>query len=353
MHGTRRGGGNYGSPASSVGQRRPGAASRAMPAPTQHPLPHKPFVPSSQQPKQNIQQIVQEPKIPPPVEKPVEQKPEPKEEIMEISPVNESTENGAKPKPHWMKGKISKAEKVKRRNRRLKKILQPKNALMIINEIVGNVTYDVSEEQTPFNLGGVGSVGFKATVAVDGQVHEGCGKNKLAAKTAAAESAIKHLVLTKLSQPETKEAVDNDGDEKMEPEESQQEEDVSYCHLASFALFKLFSTWDEGGKILSRSTSQTNLASEIKSPSELRPSKKMPESPELMNPVMLLNQMYPGAVYEEVCKTGVPPKVVFTMKCSINGQSFIGNGSNKKAARKDAAFQACKVLLQVQYPENE
>lgn len=60
---------------------------------------------------------------------------------------------------------------------------------------------------------------------------------------------------------------------------------------------------------------------------EKKPAKKLPENASLMNPIMLLNQMHPHAVYEEIAKSGNPPHVQFTIKCTIGGDAFLGTGN--------------------------
>lgn len=101
--------------------------------------------------------------------------------------------------------------------------------------------------------------------------------------------------------------------------------------MASFALHKLFSTWDESGDMTERlvmgsATLATIEGRERAVPLENKPAKKMPPNPEKMNPVMLLNQMVPHAVFEELSKAGNPPNVIYTYKCVISGRSFIGRG---------------------------
>lgn len=83
---------------------------------------------------------------------------------------------------------------MRRRNKRLVKFLQPKNSVMVLNEMVGNSTYTLSENTEQANNG----LQFKASVFVDGIEHYGYGKSKMAAKAAAAETAIRYLVLKKL-----------------------------------------------------------------------------------------------------------------------------------------------------------
>lgn len=82
---------------------------------------------------------------------------------------------------------------MRRRNKRLVKFLQPKNAVMVLNEMIGNSTYTLSENTDEMN-----GCQFKASVFVDGIEHDGYGKSKMGAKASAAETAIKYLVFKKL-----------------------------------------------------------------------------------------------------------------------------------------------------------
>uniref|UniRef100_A0A1Y1MGD1 DRBM domain-containing protein n=1 Tax=Photinus pyralis TaxID=7054 RepID=A0A1Y1MGD1_PHOPY len=156
-------------------------------------------------------------------------------------------EGQPKEKPAWAKGggKINKKELRRRRNLRLRKMLQPKNALMVLNELVGSTVYDVVEAPDLFS----GAV-FRCTVKVDGIDHVGLGKSKPSAKNAAAETALKYLVLSKVNKapvadtppapvPETSET-----EIKMEIDENSEE--LSWSHVACYALHKLLSSWDEG-----------------------------------------------------------------------------------------------------------
>lgn len=59
---------------------------------------------------------------------------------------------------------------MRRRNQRLRRLLLPKNALMVLNELVGN---------TPFNVieGDAASEGnFKCCVVINGKEHVGIGE---------------------------------------------------------------------------------------------------------------------------------------------------------------------------------
>ncbi|KAB0793579.1 hypothetical protein PPYR_13199 [Photinus pyralis] len=269
-------------------------------------------------------------------------------------------EGQPKEKPAWAKGggKINKKELRRRRNLRLRKMLQPKNALMVLNELVGSTVYDVVEAPDLFS----GAV-FRCTVKVDGIDHVGLGKSKPSAKNAAAETALKYLVLSKVNKapvadtppapvPETSET-----EIKMEIDENSEE--LSWSHVACYALHKLLSSWDEGvGVNLAEKVSQAGNNSFTGNDStdsrkgkaiEKKPAKKLPENAHEMNPVMLLNQMVPHAVYEEVSKEGNPPNVNFNVKCTIGNDVFYGTATTKKGARKICAFAACRQVLGIQY----
>lgn len=80
------------------------------------------------------------------------------------------------------------------------------------------------------------------------------GKSKPTAKTAAAEAALKHMVLSKLKTAPNLEAaiasgIDADGDIKMEVETDDLQNGISWSHIACYALHKLLNSWDEGCNI--------------------------------------------------------------------------------------------------------
>lgn len=60
---------------------------------------------------------------------------------------------------------------------------------------------------------------------------------------------------------------------------------------------------------------------------ENKPSKKMPENPEQMNPLMLLNHLRPNTKFEELGKSGNPPNCVFTFQCTLDDETFVGRGN--------------------------
>lgn len=70
-------------------------------------------------------------------------------------------------------GRINRAERAKRRNVRLRKLLQPKNALMIINELVGHVSFEIAETKTD-----AFDDMYRASVSVEGKEYAGVGEWK-------------------------------------------------------------------------------------------------------------------------------------------------------------------------------
>ncbi|XP_028138815.1 double-stranded RNA-specific editase 1 [Diabrotica virgifera virgifera] len=261
------------------------------------------------------------------------------DQSMDATNGSDSTE--VKKKPFWANktgSKVTKRERVRRRNVRLSKILQPKNAVMILNELVRNTSYTVDELSQKYD-----GNQFKATVLYEGIEHVGYGRSKINAKNTAAEAALKHYVKTnKLTEVKK----DDEGNEKMDvSEDDATQAPLPWQHVASFALYKLFSSWGEDLNV-----NQNQSIPSGEKLHENKPAKKMPENPDTINPLMLVNQMLPQAQFEEIGKTGNPPNVLFSFKCIVDGESFIGTGSNKKAAKKMAAFGACSKVLGIQYP---
>ncbi|XP_066246274.1 double-stranded RNA-specific editase Adar-like isoform X2 [Euwallacea similis] len=243
-------------------------------------------------------------------------------------------------------GKISKTEKVRRRNVRLSKILQPKNAIMILNELVKGCTYNVDELPVK-----VDSNQFRGTVLFDDQEFVGTGRTKSGAKNAAAEVALKHLVKNKQFLKKS----ENDEDQMEVDNEETEEQVMPWSHIASFAMYKLFCAWGEDPNIVTKipgGGEGLGAPAINNAPREPKPARKMPDNPQTMNPMMLMNQMLPGSVWNEVGKHGNPPNVSFTYQVTVGDKHYCGTGSSKKAAKKLAAFAACHDVLKVNYPSD-
>nr|CAD7577459.1 unnamed protein product [Timema californicum] len=299
-------------------------------------------------------------------------------------PVSETTmdadENSQEPKPRFKKKfpgyKVNKRVKRRRQNARLRKILQPKNAIMVLNELVSGVKFSFQEHSTALK-----QTTFIFNAEVNGKMYAGQGLSKLVAKQNAAESALKALLLEKIAQAseastkmETNElegggaapveekknppapGTDN-GDTASECEEGSiaegkpgaPEDEVPWGNLASFALYKLFVEWQQQGTPvpLTKPIAQTVTLGPKSNPPA--PMKKIPENPTERHPVMLLNQLRPGVVFNELSRVGTPPDVTFTLEVTVDGTSYTGSGKNKKDAKKEAAKAALSGALSINY----
>ncbi|XP_060522172.1 double-stranded RNA-specific editase Adar-like isoform X2 [Cylas formicarius] len=343
----------------------------------QRPQPQQQTVPpqayGNQQPPQqpNFQQIKVEPTTPVKPPTPVVPAPNPpapeNKDVDAMDTSGEGEDGKVKRRPIWARGiKISRKEKLRRRNLRLSKMLQPKNAVMILHELVKNTAYEVEELSCKID-----NNQYKATVMFEGETHVGLGRSKIQAKNAAAENALKYLVKNKqLKLTKSEEGTEGGGGgggrqddtteegEKMDIQTDEGSTVMPWQHVASFALFKLFSSWGEDPVLTSRVSQAQELLGGPKvavTPGErvdtiTKPAKKLPNKPEEINPLMLLNQMCPQAQFEELGKAGTPPNVTFTFQVTIDGQTFNGSGPNKKTAKRLAAYAACHSVLKISYP---
>ncbi|KAL3278648.1 hypothetical protein HHI36_016185 [Cryptolaemus montrouzieri] len=225
--------------------------------------------------------------------------------------------------------KLSKYEIQRRRNLKLSKILKPKSAMVILNEVLKNVTYNVEDYHSD------GVYMYRSTVEIDGVQHEGFGLKKGTAKNNCAEKVLKYLVKHK------KLVQQNPKDEAMDTSEEPNEGDMplAWQQFASFALYKLFASWGEDVSAIKEEPRPTK-----------KPSKKLPPNANLMNPLMLLNQMIPHAHFEELPNVFNGHYPTFKYKCTVDGQEFLGTGSSKKVAKRRTAFEVCKTVLGIEYP---
>ena len=56
-------------------------------------------------------------------------------------------------------------------------------------------------------------------------------------------------------------------------------------------------------------------------------------------------------MYNLINEQGNPPNTVFTMSVEVEERTFVGEGRNKKDAKKKAAAKALKELYQIEYPD--
>ncbi|RVE52866.1 hypothetical protein evm_002523 [Chilo suppressalis] len=301
--------------------------------------------PQYQQPAYNTQQF--QPPPPPPQPQPPQQYqrnvhtintqqqqfPKQLKEDMEMKaePVAEaggaSGEESGPPRPHWMKSKlpglkkISNREKRRRQNNHLRRLITPKNALMVLNEMLPPEQLASTLQQfTVEPADGVNQYyksqksSFCADLTLDGVNYKGYGENKIMARNAAAEQAIRDIIIKRMQKSITHDASSN-ADEgssqagagaegEAEGEKEKEEDPLPMIQLASYALHKLFSEWEyEGHKV------------SVDGPSS--------------------NSMHP----------------IFTMSVDVDGVTYIGKASSKKEARKSAARSACSAIFGVKFDE--
>lgn len=318
--------------------------------------------------------ILKDPTPPVVQAQPPPQQPEPKQEnddknndaSMDTS--EEGTEGGTPRRPKfrpWNKRgapgiKITRKMRKRRQNARLRNLLAPKNAMMVLHELHPELKMVISEQVNAAN-----QTAYTVEIEVEGKIFRGHGMSKMSAKQSASENALKAVLLEKLEQNNLKINPDNtlssegstnneggstdvvmkeegaapaEGEEGAPPRPGRRpvEDDVPWGSLASFALFKLFSEWQSQGFQLP--------------PSGLPPvfhksagAKKIPEDANKKHPVQLLNQIRPGSQYSE-SREGTPPNLTFKFTVVIDGQTFVGVGSNKKDAKKECAKHALEAL---------
>ncbi|XP_039753416.1 double-stranded RNA-specific editase 1-like isoform X2 [Pararge aegeria] len=291
----------------------------------------------------------------------------------------EQSDSAEDNRPPWMKArllgvkKISNKERRRRQNENLRKLLTPKSALMVLNEIMPK-----EQVSNQFHVENVGHSGhqyyrtnaaqsFCADLTLDGNSYKGYGETKLTARNAAAEQAVRDLILRKMARvllPEPAEPAEpaaggEAGAEAEAPDAEAEEETLPMIQLASFALHKLFSEWEyEGHRVPQLRTpnpSVSETASEAEAgaapPKAKAPKPRaLPDNAASMHPSMLLAYMRPQLEYRELgVQGGRPPHTLFTMGIDVDGTTYTGTASNKKEARKQAARAACTALFGVTF----
>jgi len=278
------------------------------------------------------------------------------DKIEDMDTTVDNASEGSKKIPGWMKigpdGKpIKRKPNLAKRNAMFRKHLQPKTAVMCLNELVSGLKYNTEP------LAPIGS--FSATVEVNGSTYRGYGSSKSLAKQAAAEAALVSFVKPPPA-ADDKDAVD----------------DTPWKTVASFALYKLFAEWSEGssGKpaapqvvtpaltggavpdlrnylsevqyqhAISKPTSNganTQPKQQKKTPT-LQPAKKIADEHKINNhPVMVLTQLCPSIKYNLEEHVGPNNAKSFTMSAEVEGNVYSADGPNSKKTK----FALAKVIL--------
>ncbi|XP_078047621.1 uncharacterized protein LOC144475524 [Augochlora pura] len=277
--------------------------------------------------------------------------------------------------PRWRRKvpgfRVNKRLKRLRLNQRLRKTLQPKNAIMVLNEMKAGVQFTFPETQ------GMPNSLYLVHAELDGKTYVGQGLSKPLARQNAAENALKALLLEKMTAASLKARIDAETDgminqltdsSNVSKDDSNEEgatpmdtnvdesDEIPWSSLASFALYKLFLEWHNQGT--SVPVSRPGLPSPVKGvKKEIAHVPKTPVQKELpsnatnIHPVMLLNQMRPGLTYVELNRVGNPPNTMFTLAVEIDGVEYAGTAKNKKDAKKIAAKSALLALYGLNYPE--
>ncbi|XP_068208868.1 double-stranded RNA-specific editase 1-like isoform X3 [Palaemon carinicauda] len=281
-------------------------------------------------------------------------------------------------KPGGVKVKRKKVPGAK--NLKIRRYVQPKNAVMCLNELRPGVVYATEQE------GGV-SQPFCVSVEVDNQKYRGFGTSKQLAKQAAAEAALISFVKPPVVAANAKEA--------------KEEDKTPWATLASFAIYKLFNDWRDGrvgmcpppaaqpyGTAVPPASAAEKeeaasaaafteaisahlggraphggplTAGGVVTPAEgvkqepvvpnaegkvPKPAKQVPENAAAMHPVMVLHQMKPGIQYE-ISQLNKDGKIYFEVTCTIDEQNFVGEGPNVKKAKFNLAKSAISGLYGV------
>jgi len=286
--------------------------------------------------------------------------------------------NGTK-KPFFPKkfGGIAKSKPLpaairkKRINFRLRKLLSPKSPLMVVNEMVGSVTYNFIDAPAGGGMApGIPHL-FTAQCVVDDQTFSGTGPSKQIAKNICAEHVIQYVVTKKCNENRNKPMVQEMAEPDVKPNDESIEDNAKptiedetpWLQLASLALFKLFNDWQAQGYVipaeLLKNPNDPNNPTNIPQqdvpmtsapPKAPKKPKEIPTNPTDRHPVQLLNELKGGVVFSVVGTTGVTPNIIFTMGCEVDGQQYQGVGRNKKDAKKHCAMEALKALYNIQYP---
>ncbi|CAN8014770.1 unnamed protein product, partial [Ixodes persulcatus] len=201
------------------------------------------------------------------------------------------------------------------------KMVQPKNALMQLNELKPGLKYSVESQEGPAH-----QPSFVVSVDVDGQTFTGRGQSKQLAKHAAAQAALKSFVHADFTSDEV-----------------EQEEGAG-----------IFSKFSSGAAAIAEfhrdQLKRFSADGEDDSPggASAKKASRAAEEADKKNPVMLLNELQPGLEYTLVAENAAVPTQRFTMAVTVaNGDVYEGCGSNKRLAKAAAARSALLKLYNI------
>ncbi|XP_058831764.1 double-stranded RNA-specific editase B2 isoform X2 [Topomyia yanbarensis] len=256
-------------------------------------------------------------------------------------------------------------ERKARQLRRLRKLLTPKNAVVALHELqgpgMGEFTINTNGQETT------------AEIVVNNVRYEATAPNKHQAKARASEKALRDLVIAQMAkarQNADKQPANGNGNaagnqegadgEDVEMTEVAENDDVPMLHLASYALYKLFSEWQDAGfeipaiKPSKPSVKLTESGTHPLAPKVPKTKADLPEDAATRHPTALLAFMRPQVPYEDLGSNNNndPAKREFSVGVTVDGERFIGKARSKKLARKEAAAIACRTLFDVAFVES-
>ncbi|XP_060858050.1 uncharacterized protein LOC132935493 isoform X2 [Metopolophium dirhodum] len=250
------------------------------------------------------------------------------------------------------KVKWSLKQKIDTKNRwkvQMRRLISPKNPIMIISEWFNGVPIKLQQHSIKNNV-----TGYTATLEIDGQMYTANHISKTQAKHKACENFLRIMMAKKINERSEKkkespmeiDMVDGEIGTGPKPNEHPQD-DFPWPLFASLAMHNLMHQWklQPGSKATNLQEKQTNVK---RSPPKAKPMKKFPEDPKKYNPVQLLNQMKPGVKFIETIINSKRP-LVFQVECEIDNITFTGQGSKKKAAKKECCIAAIKYFWQFDF----
>ncbi|XP_068978747.1 double-stranded RNA-specific editase Adar isoform X1 [Bombus flavifrons] len=186
---------------------------------------------------------------------------------------------------------------------------QPKNAVCALNELKTGAVYKVVDQTGPTH-----APIFTIAVQIDGQTYEGKGRTKKMAKHAAAELALRNIIQFR-NTPEVHQAINT-----CQPSIPLEPDFTSDVTERDNHLVNAFKT-------LTQEPKSTNKFLE-------------------KGPVALINELYPGVVYNCVSDNG-ESYAKFTISITVDGETFEGTGPSKKLAKAAASKAALAKLRNV------
>ena len=205
----------------------------------------------------------------------------------------------------------------KKRKSSNKGIFQPKNALMALNEMMPGLQFEV----VPHG-GSPHAPLFAASVIVNGQTFQAIGSRKQMAKHNVAELALRSMV--QFRNPDSHGTV-------VTPAT-----DHDFTRDTASNLISDFGD-DEGEDSASPNSNTASKPSNAKLKSSLVNGGK--------HPVMLLNEICPGSVFECLGESGALNDKEFMFRVTVDGREFKASGRNKKKARANTAARALLSLF--------